>query len=154
MQRLEMTSHSEIKYLPYTAKEMFDLVADISSYPEFLPWCSGARINREYDTGDKYVIIADLIISFKAFREKFTSEVTLISENNEVKVKYLDGPFKYLVNQWQFTDSAEGGCNASFMVDFEFKSKILQALIGVVFNDAMLKIVQAFEEQAAKLYDD
>jgi coenzyme Q-binding protein COQ10 len=149
-----MPKHSENKKMPYKAYQMFDLVSDIENYSNFLPWCSGARVKNEINVNNNIIITADLIISFKAFREKFTSEVTLISENNEVKVKYLDGPFKYLVNQWQFTDLAEGGCNASFMVDFEFKSKILQALIGFVFNDAMLKIVQAFEEQAAKLYDD
>jgi len=77
----------------------------------------------------------------------------LVSENHEVLVRYLDGPFKYLVNNWKFTDLEPGRCNAEFMVDFEFKSKILQGLIGVVFNQAMLKIVRAFEIQAATLYD-
>ena len=139
--------------MPYTADQMFELVSDIENYATFLPWCVGARIKNESEVESKIVITADLIISFKAFREKFTSEVTLVSENHEVLVRYLDGPFKYLVNNWKFTDLEFGGCNAEFMVDFEFKSKILQGLIGVVFNQAMLKIVRAFEIQAATLYD-
>ena len=147
-----MPKHSENRKVPYSASKMFDLVSDIESYPEFLPWCSGARINREYDTGDKYVIIADLIISFKAFREQFTSEVTLDRNSNKILVNYVDGPFKYLINSWQFTEEKSGECTATFLVDFEFKSKILQALIGIVFNDAMIKIVGAFEKRAFELY--
>lgn len=148
-----MPKHFENKVMPYTADQMFELVSDIENYATFLPWCVGARIITESEVESKIVITADLIISFKAFREKFTSEVTLVSENHEVLVRYLDGPFKYLVNNWKFTDLEFGGCNAEFMVDFEFKSKILQGLIGVVFNQAMLKIVRAFEVQAATLYD-
>lgn len=147
-----MPKHSENRKVPYSASKMFDLVSDIESYPAFLPWCSGARITREYDTGNKYVIIADLIISFKAFREQFTSEVTLDRNSNEILVNYVDGPFKYLINRWQFTDEKDDECTATFVVDFEFKSKILQALIGIVFNDAMIKIVGAFEKRAFDLH--
>ena len=147
-----MPKHSENRKVPYSASKMFDLVSDIESYPEFLPWCSGARIKQEYDIGNKYVIIADLIISFKAFREQFTSEVTLDRNSNKILVNYVDGPFKYLINSWQFTEEKNGECTATFLVDFEFKSKILQALIGIVFNDAMIKIVGAFEKRAFELY--
>ena len=148
-----MPKHFENKVMPYTADQMFELVADIENYATFLPWCAGAQIKTESKVESKIIITADLIISFKAFREKFSSEVTLVSENHEVLVRYLDGPFKYLANNWKFTDLELGGCNVEFMVDFEFKSKILQGLIGVVFNQAMLKIVRAFEFQAATLYD-
>jgi coenzyme Q-binding protein COQ10 len=148
-----MPKHSENKVMPYTADQMFDLVSDIENYANFLPWCAGARIESKEKVENKVIITADLIISFKVFREKFTSQVTLVSENHEVLVKYLDGPFKYLINKWKFTDLGSRGCSAEFMVDFEFKSKILQALIGVVFNDAMQRIVKAFEIQAATLYD-
>ena len=147
-----MPKHSENRKVPYSASKMFDLVSDVASYPEFLPWCSGARIKREYESGGKHVIIADLIISFKAFREQFTSEVTLDRSSNEISVNYVDGPFKYLINRWQFTDEKDDECTTTFLVDFEFKSKILQALIGVVFNDAMIKIVSAFEKRAFELY--
>ena len=147
-----MPKHFENKLMPHTAGQMFDLVSDIEGYTNFLPWCTGARIKSKEKVENKIIITADLIISFKAFREKFTSEVTLVSENHEVLVKYLDGPFKYLANSWKFTDLEPGVCNAEFMVDFEFKSKILQSLIGVVFNQAMLKIVRAFENQATTLY--
>ena len=138
--------------MPYSALEMFSLVSDIESYPDFLPWCSGARILREYQENDKHIIIADLIISFKAFREKFTSEVTLDIQSKEISVNYVDGPFKYLINKWQFTEKTNGSCMADFNVEFEFKSRILQALIGIVFNDAMLRIVDAFERRASELY--
>ena len=86
-----MPKHSENRKVPYSASKMFDLVSDIESYPAFLPWCSGARIKRQYDADNKYVIIADLIISFKAFREQFTSEVTLDRNSNEILVNYVDG---------------------------------------------------------------
>ena len=147
-----MPKHSENRKVPYSASKMFDLVSDVESYPAFLPWCSGARINCQYNADNKYVIIADLIISFKAFREQFTSEVTLDRNSNEILVNYVDGPFKYLINRWQFTDEKDDECMAAFAVDFEFKSKILQAVIGIVFNDAMIKIVGAFEKRAFDLY--
>ena len=147
-----MPKHSENKNMPYSALEMFSLVSDIESYPDFLPWCSGARILREYQENNKHIIIADLIISFKAFREKFTSEVTLDIQSKEILVNYVDGPFKYLINKWQFIEKTNGSCVANFNVEFEFKSRILQALIGIVFNDAMLRIVDAFERRAFELY--
>ena len=108
-----MPTHSEKRNLPYSAKQMYDLVADVGKYPEFLPWCSAARIRS--------------------------------------REKYLDGPFKYLKSTWAFRD-IEGGCEVDFYVDFEFKSKILQGVIGVVFNEAMQRIVRAFETRAAELY--
>ena len=146
-----MTSHSEIKYLPYTAKEMFDLVADISSYPEFLPWCAAARIRKKVQKGVVQQIEADLVISFKVFREKFGSRVLLDTSKYIIETDYIDGPFRYMHSVWSFEDS-DGGCEVKFKVDFEFKNAMLQSIIGLVFNDAMQRIVRAFERRASDLY--
>ena len=151
MQRLEMTSHAETKYLPYTAKEMFDLVADISSYPEFLPWCAAARVRKEIQKGVIKQIEADLVISFKVFREKFGSRVLLDASKFTIETEYLDGPFRHMQSVWSFNNS-EQGCEVNFNVDFEFKNVMLQSIIGLVFNDAMQRIVRAFERRAADLY--
>ena len=146
-----MTSHAETKYLPYTAKEMFDLVADISSYPEFLPWCAAARVRKEIQKGVIKQIEAYLVISFKVFREKFGSRVLLDASKFTIETEYLDGPFRHMQSVWSFNNS-EQGCEVNFNVDFEFKNAMLQSIIGLVFNDAMQRIVRAFERRAADLY--
>lgn len=146
-----MPTHSETKSLPHTAQQMYDLVADVSRYPEFLPWCAAARI-RSVTPGDGcQVMDADLVISFKVFRERFGSRVTLFPEIMKIDTEYLDGPFKYMKSDWVFRD-APGGCEVDFHVDFEFKNAILQGIIGVVFDQAMHRIVRAFEERADALY--
>ena len=146
-----MTSHSETKFLPYGAKEMFELVADVSSYPEFLPWCAAARIRKEIQKGEVKQIEADLIISFKVFREKFGSRVLLDPVKCIIETDYIDGPFRYMHSVWSFRDCEEG-CEVKFKVDFEFKNAVLQSIIGLVFNDAMQRIVRAFERRASELY--
>jgi len=146
-----MTTHSETKRLPYTAQQMYDLVADVARYPEFLPWCAASRIRRSYPAGEATVMEADLVISFKVFRERFGSRVTLYPDQLKLVTEYIDGPFRYMKSDWSFAD-AEGGCDVSFFVDFEFKNAMLQGIIGVVFNDAMQRIVRAFERRAAELY--
>ena len=146
-----MTSHAETKYLPYTAKEMFDLVADISSYPEFLPWCAAARVRKEVQKGEVKQIEADLVISFKVFREKFGSRVLLDASNYIIETDYIDGPFRYMHSVWSFENCKEG-CAVKFDVNFEFKNAMLQSIIGLVFNDAMQRIVRAFERRASDLY--
>lgn len=146
-----MPTHTEKRIMPYTAKQMYDLVADVETYPDFLPWCAATRIRKVTKDSHKTIIEADLIIAFKVFRERFGSRVTLKAEKFSIDVEYLDGPFKYLNNHWIFRD-VDGGCEADFFVDFEFKSRVLQALIGVVFNEAMQRIVKAFEMRADDLY--
>ncbi|WP_111559357.1 type II toxin-antitoxin system RatA family toxin [Paracoccus sediminilitoris] len=143
--------------LPYSARQMYDLVADVESYPQFLPWNSAARIRtRDTRPDGAEEITADLVISFKVFRERFGSRVVLwpADENGVLKIdtEYLDGPFKYMRSGWTFKDRPEGGCHVEFFVDFEFKNAILQRLIGVVFNEAMSRIIRAFEDRARKLY--
>ncbi len=146
-----MPSHSETKVLPYTAQQMYDLVADVANYPKFLPWTAAARIRSTTDQGDKIVMLADLVISFKVFRERFGSRVTMWPDDMRIDTEYLDGPVRYLESQWNFKD-VEGGCEVSFAVDFEFKSRLLQGAANVFFNDAMQRVVRAFERRAAVLY--
>lgn len=146
-----MPTHSETKELPYTAQQMYDLVADVGKYPEFLPWTAAARIRSDEQIGDHRVMDADLVISFKVFRERFGSRVTLWPNDKKIDTEYLDGPFKYMKSNWSFTD-VEGGCEVAFFVDFEFKNAMLQRIIGLVFNEAMQRIVRAFLERANTLY--
>ena len=146
-----MPTHTETRFLPYTPEQMYTLVADVPSYPEFLPWCAAARVRTVTPMGDSQVMDADLVISFKVFREKFGSRVVLWPDAHKIDTEYLDGPFRYMKSSWAFT-SAEGGCDVHFFVDFEFKNAILQGIIGVVFNEAMQRIVRAFERRAAALY--
>ncbi|MCO8145943.1 type II toxin-antitoxin system RatA family toxin [Rhodovulum tesquicola] len=147
-----MPRHSENREMPYSAQQMYDLVADVAAYPEFLPWTAAARIRRRTDFGDHELMEADLVISFKVFRERFGSRVTLWPSLHRIDTVYLDGPFKYLKSYWHFEEIAEGRCKVEFFVDFEFKNRVLQGVIGVVFNEAMLRIVRAFEARAEDLY--
>ncbi len=148
-----MPTHAEKRIMPHSAAQMYDLIADINAYPQFLPWCVGARIRKRTMMPDGSEILdADLVISFKLFREKFGSRVTLYPEERRIDVEYLDGPFRYLNNHWKFTQLEDGTCEVDFFVDFEFKSAVLQAVIGVVFNEAMQRIVRAFEKRAQDLY--
>lgn len=147
-----MPKHSETRQMPYSAQQMYDLIADIGSYPKFLPWCAGARIRGRTQVDTTEVIEADLVISFKVFREQFGSRVTLYPGDSKIDVEYLDGPFRFLNNHWGFTSLPDGGCEVDFFVEFEFKSAMLQAVIGVVFNEAMRRIVRAFEARADDLY--
>ena len=144
-----MPTHAEKRVLPYQPKEMFDLVAEIDKYDEFLPWCIGARIKERKEN----IVLADLVIGFKLFREKFTSKVTLDEANMRIDVEYMDGPFRYLNNHWQFNEHSDG-CEVDFFVDFEFRSMILQKTIGMLFNEAVARMISAFEARAKDLYGD
>jgi coenzyme Q-binding protein COQ10 len=142
-----MPTHAEQRILPYTPEQLFDLVADVERYPEFLPWCLGARVRkREGDT-----ITADLLIGFRMVRERFTSKVTL-ERPGRIDVAYSEGPFRYLNNHWLFEKMPDGGCRIDFFVDFEFRSALLQKIIGVLFNEAVRRMVAAFEARARQLY--
>lgn len=146
-----MPAHHETRVLPYSAQQMYDLVADVASYPKFLPWTAAARI-RSIDEHDEHsVMLADLVISFKVFRERFGSRVVLWPDQHKIDTSYLDGPFKHLESTWNFKD-VEGGCEVSFSVDFEFKNRLLQGAAGMFFNEAMQRVVRAFEGRAKDLY--
>ncbi|WP_197915940.1 type II toxin-antitoxin system RatA family toxin [Thiosulfatihalobacter marinus] len=146
-----MPTHAETRTLPYSADQMYALVADVASYPDFLPWCAAARIRSSTPEGAAEVMLADLVISFKVFRERFGSRVVLYPETRHIDTEYLDGPFKYMKSTWDFRDVA-GGCEVEFFVDFEFRNLILQKAIGLVFNEAMHRIVAAFEARARELH--
>lgn len=143
-----MATHAEKRVLPHSPEQLFDLVADVERYPEFLPWCIGARIRSRREN----VLAADLIIGFKGFRESFTSEVTLDQAAMRIDVAYRDGPFKYLNNHWIFNAQPDGACEIDFFVDFEFRSRLLQRIIGILFNEAVRRMVAAFEARADQIY--
>ena len=137
-----MPTHAERRFLPYAPEKLYALVADVQRYPEFLPWCTACRVTSRNGN----VITADLVIGFKLIRERFTSRVTL-SPETRVDVEYTSGPLRYLNNHWVF-EPAEGGCVLDFYIDFEFKSRLFQRLAGVVFNEAVRRMVGAFEARA------
>ena len=141
-----MPTHAEQKQLPYSVEQMFDLVADVEKYGEFLPWCIACRKTHE----EEGVIEADLIIGYKLIREKFKSRVTL-DRPDHIRVEYLEGPMKNLSNEWKFIPIEEG-CIIDFYVDFEFKNPMLQGLITMFFDKAVTKMVGAFEKRANDLY--
>lgn len=143
-----MPTHAEQRHLPYSPDQLYDLVADVERYPRFLPWCKAARIAKR----DGASFWADLIISFKVYRERFGSKVTLHPADKLIDVEYIDGPFKYLNNHWKFVDAGDGTCIVDFYVDFEFKNRVLQNLIGLLFNEAVRRMVAAFESRAKDLY--
>ena len=147
-----MTSHSETRVLPYSAQQMYDLVADVARYPEFLPWTSAARIRSVTDRGDHEEMLADLVISFKLFRESFASRVRLYPEEKRIETEYIEGPFKQMQSVWSFRDVAGGAVEVSFATDFEFRNRLLQKAAGVFFFEAMRQVVRAFEKRAQQLY--
>jgi coenzyme Q-binding protein COQ10 len=138
---------------------MYDLVADIESYPEFLPWCLAARNRKRENTGDGEVVWSDLVVGFKLIRERFTSKVRLspMAEGDSparIDVEYVDGPLKFLRNHWVFLPGENGGCEIDFYVEFEFRNRIFQKLIGTLFHEAVTRMVGAFEKRADTLYGD
>jgi len=141
-----MPKHSETRHLPYAPEQMFDLVADVARYPEFLPWVSAMRVRSDTPTET----VADMIVGFKGLRETFTSRVTK-DRPGSIDVEYLDGPLKYLRNNWRFRPE-EQGCAVDFTVDFAFKNRVFEMLAGQVFGTALRRMIGAFEDRAAKLY--
>lgn len=142
-----MPTHAEVRVLHHPPEQLFDLVADVERYPEFLPWCVDARIRRR--EGD--VIVADLVIGYRVFRERFTSTVAL-DRPRRIDVTYSDGPFRYLNNHWIFAPEGPDSCVIDFFVDFEFRSRVLQAVVGRVFGEAVKVMVHAFERRADELF--
>ena len=143
-----MTTHREKRVINHRPEHLYALVADVKSYPEFLPWCLASRIRQ----ADDKEMIADLMIGFRLYREKFTSYVDLDPDANEIHVEYAEGPFKYLKNAWKFYPHPDG-CEIDFYVDFEFKSALFQSVIETLFSEAVKKMVRAFETRADALYD-
>ena len=142
-----MPRHSETKHLPYTPEQLFDLVADIARYDEFLPWVVAVRITSSSETET----VADLVVGFNAFKERFTSRAKK-DRPHRIDVDYVEGPLKYLHNEWRFEPAPDGGTNLCFAVDFAFKSRIFEALAGQMFDRALRRMTGAFETRAAALY--
>jgi len=141
-----MPKHSETRRLPYTPEQMFDLVADVGRYAEFLPWVSAMRVRKDTPTE----ALADMIVGFKGLRETFSSKVAKVRPHS-VHVDYLEGPLKYLNNDWRFYPDG-AGCRVEFVVDFQFKNRVFEMLAGQVFGAALRKMIGAFEERARVLY--
>jgi len=142
-----MPRHSETKHLPYTPAQLFTLVADVKSYAEFLPWVVAVRVRSSSETET----IADLVVGFNAFKERFTSRVTKQAPSRIV-VDYIEGPLKYLKNEWRFDPAPGGGTEVHFSVDFAFKSRIFETIAGQMFDRALRRMTGAFETRAAELY--
>jgi coenzyme Q-binding protein COQ10 len=142
-----MPRHSETKHLPYTPGQLFDLVADVARYDEFLPWVVAVRVR----SSSSAETVADLVVGFNAFKERFTSRV-LKEKPSRICVDYVEGPLKYLHNEWKFEAAPDGGTNLGFSVDFAFRSRIFEALAGQMFDRALRRMTRAFEERAASLY--
>jgi coenzyme Q-binding protein COQ10 len=143
-----MPRHSEIKTLPYTPGQLFDLVADVARYDEFLPWVTAVRVRSDTESE----VVADLIVGFNAFKERFTSKVAKDRAGRRIVVDYVDGPLKYLKNEWRFEPAEGGGTTLSFAVDFAFKSRLFETVAGAVFDRALRRMTGAFETRAATLY--
>ena len=141
-----MPRHTEKRILPYTPDQLFDLVADVGHYQDFLPWVAATRIREDSETE----MVADLIVGFSALKETFTSRVKK-TRPAQIDIDYVDGPLKYLHNHWKFR-AVEGGTEVDFCVDFAFRNRIFEALAGQMFDRALRRMINAFEERAAVLY--
>ena len=142
-----MPRHAETRRLPHTPEQMFDMVADVARYGEFLPWVTGVRVRSDTETE----MVADLLVGFKGLRERFTSRVAK-ERPGRIDVEYLEGPLKYLRNAWAFRPDGQGGCLVDFSVDFQFRSRLFETLAGTVFDLALRRMIGAFEARAAVLY--
>ena len=147
-----MTSRRTSTVVPYSAGQMFALVADIELYPEFLPWCVALRIAGRNRDGDVEYLTSEMVIAYRVFREKFPQSRRLRPANCRIDVNYVDGPFRSLKNGWAFRARPDGGSSVDFSIDFEFRSLVLQATAQAVFERAFLKMSEAFVERARSVY--
>jgi coenzyme Q-binding protein COQ10 len=148
-----MPSFTNKRRVQHTASEMFDLVADVERYPEFVPLCQSLKIRQRTPKPDgTEIVIADMTVSFNLVREGFTSEVTLDRPNLKITVRYLRGPFSNLENRWTFEPKGEGACDVGFYIAYEFKSRMLALLMGSMFDAAFARFSAAFEKRADKVY--
>ncbi|WP_322991001.1 type II toxin-antitoxin system RatA family toxin [Hoeflea sp.] len=147
-----MPSYKTTRQVPHSPRQMFDLVADVERYPQFLPLCEALFVRSRKERDGKTLLIADMTVGYKAIRETFTSQVLLKPDELAIDVKYLDGPFKYLDNRWRFEPHAGGGCEVCFYIEYEFKSRMLGALMGAMFDRAFRMFAEAFEKRAVEIY--
>ena len=135
----------------HSPEQMFALVADIERYPEFLPLCKGLIVRSRKERDGQTILVADMSVGYRALREPFTSQVHLKPEGKQIDVKYIDGPFKYLTNLWRFEPDPQGA-KVVFSIDYEFRSRILGALMGSMFDRAFRMFAEAFEKRADAIY--
>ncbi|PZN50797.1 MAG: ubiquinone-binding protein [Proteobacteria bacterium] len=146
-----MPKFEATRRVAHSPDEMFALVADVEKYPEFLPLCESLTVRSRRERDGKTVLVADMSVGYKAIRETFTTQVLLKPEELTIDVKYIDGPFKYLSNIWSF-EPASDGCFVRFFIDYEFKSRILAAVMGTMFDRAFRMFAEAFEKRADAIY--
>jgi coenzyme Q-binding protein COQ10 len=148
-----MPSFRTVRHVRHTPEQMFELVADVEKYPEFLPLCTGMRLLRRTNDDDGLTrILAEMHVGYKAIRETFTSKVACDPKAKEIHVEYVDGPFRYLDNKWTFRDAGEGVCDVQFAISYEFRSRMLGLLMGSMFDAAFRKFAEAFERRADLVY--
>ncbi len=147
-----MTERRTRTIVPHTADEMFDLVADVEKYPDFLPHCAAIRIVKSDLREGSGELVSDMVVAYSAFRETFRTHVTLDRQAHRIETRYVAGPFRHLYNLWAFADLAEGGAEVDFTIDFEFRNVVLQTLARVVFERAFAKMSEAFVTRAGAVY--
>ena len=148
-----MPMFNSTRRVKHSPEQMFALVADVEKYPQFLPLCEGLIVRRRTPReGGGEVLVADMTVGYKAIRETFATQVLLNRAERVIDVKYIDGPFKYLDNRWRFEEAPGGGTVVNFFIDYEFKSRILGALMGSMFDRAFRMFAEAFEKRADKIY--
>lgn len=147
-----MPQFSTKRRVRHSAADMFDLVADVEKYPEFVPLCSNLKVRSRTDKGDTTVVVAAMTVAYKVISQTFTSRVTLDKPNLTILVEYLDGPFSRLQNRWTFIPTGDSSCEVEFFIDYEFKSRTLAMLMGAMFDTAFRKFAVAFEQRADDVY--
>jgi coenzyme Q-binding protein COQ10 len=147
-----MPQFSTKRRVPHAATDMFDLVADVEKYPQFVPLCSALKVKSRTEKDGATVLVADMTVAYKIIRETFTSRVTLDRPELRIFVEYLSGPFKRMQNRWRFVPVGEDACEIEFFIDYEFRSRTLAALLGAVFDAAFRKFAVAFEQRADEIY--
>jgi coenzyme Q-binding protein COQ10 len=147
-----MAELSTTRRVQHAASEMFDLVADVERYPEFVPLCQSLRVRKRLQEGDKDIIVADMTVAYKLVRQTFTSRITLDRADLQILVEYLEGPFRQLNNRWDFRPAGRRACDVDFYIAYEFRSRTLAMLMGTVFDAAFRRFASAFERRADQVY--
>ena len=147
-----MPQWSTTRRVHHGAGEMFDLVADVEHYPEFVPLCQSLKVRKRLKEAGNDIIVADMTVAYKVIRETFTSRVTLDRPNLEILVEYLEGPFRRLNNRWSFRSVDDHACDVEFFIAYEFRSRTLGVLMGSVFDAAFRRFAAAFERRADQVY--
>ena len=147
-----MNTFETVHRVPFSVSDMFKLVADVESYPEFVPLCESLKIRQRERQDHKDVLTADMTAAYKFISESFTSRVEIDPEASKILVEYIDGPFRHMENRWRFREAGEGACDVDFFIAYEFRSYALQLLMGALFEKAFRKFVDAFETRAHQIY--